>query len=528
MRKIKLEKLILMKRILIALLFITSFASAQLDSIKFRTLVKAGYTTKGSSLTWLEEDRNKEIFLDFLLAFSSGNIAPWSNATTYDVQTFSQYVSNSGNIYRFIGSGPSLNQSPALNPSVWEPTTMGALSHAQNTDMFLAGGTALQVSALTLHNLILDQVIQITASGLTTAIGLSALRPGYLYYIYDKGIFTRALNSTTLDEYGIGLMKNPDFQNTKTKFMGVWSAALSVTINKYAIWDNVVYKNLTGTNTGTNPSSDATNWDAVDYSTDPDAFVIEPEVVRYHLADDFISYRADKRGNKIDTYTAWTVSGHITNNLAQFQFGDDNIRNCVAIDGFASIDTRNNTGDIAILNVFNGATASCYGNKGVISQVKINNGAVTITRNATRTLVASIFSRYAAYTIDPAQNYSGLTIDDNNSNLSVTIPITGLSTLNFSVLPSTYPSLLGAGAIVFTSTNATETITAVNSISSLKGKIKFIPESGLSLDLNTTDLKFKGGASFFTLDGTVGAWIEIGDPLTGGAGQYELNSATGY
>ena len=147
----------------------------------------------------------------------------------------------------------------------------------------------------------------------------------------------KAVTSNTFDERSCVLLaRNPDYQNVGGLMLEastgdktcVWSASgtewwTQVLIdfptsgsrqNKFCIYKGSHYKNLTGTNTATEPDADATNWLVV-AKTDP-SYVVEVETCWYNFAGNAILRRIDKRGNDILQGTNGDIN-------LDFQFGNE-------------------------------------------------------------------------------------------------------------------------------------------------------------------------------------------------------------
>lgn len=307
----------------------------------FRYITKAGYTTKGSELTWTELDENLEILVDELANNRSeaiGNVTPYSPTTLY-TNTNPTYVSYNGNIYEYVFAGSSVGQTPDVSPAYWTLVSNGKLTHQQNTDTYLALGTANQVSASDLKSLISDAYITGTRA---TIIGLrdsSQLKIGRLYYISDERISLQAVSVNTLSTQGLYIGYNADYQNASTQMLQastndcVWGSNTSVwwtdilttfptsgsRIGKHCIYQGKHYTNLTGNNSATTPDSDATNWSLITPSSA--TYQREVDSVIYDIDLNRIMERRDKRGN--------IVRRIVPSNPApieeKFQFGNDDV-----------------------------------------------------------------------------------------------------------------------------------------------------------------------------------------------------------
>lgn len=319
-----------------------------LQDFIFRIITKAGFTTKGSELTWTELDENFEILVDELSAIqsqSTGNVAPYNPSTLYD-NTNPTYVSYGGNIYQYIGASPSLGQTPDTSPSFWQLVSSGALTHAQNTDTLLAQGTSNQVSASDLKAHLLNHSIPVTRSQAIAFSALGQLKPAYAYWIYDavNPILLVAENEYGFSSTGVGLFENPRYGGGGSMLYvqvnatfgissAVWNVDSSVwwnevlttypttgsRIGKMCIFNGYHYVSLTGINTSTNPIGDTTNWALV--AVGDSSYIRECDEVVYDINLDVIVSRKDKRGNCVKISS--TSSAPL---VETFQWGNDNVK----------------------------------------------------------------------------------------------------------------------------------------------------------------------------------------------------------
>jgi len=312
-----------------------------LQDFIFRVITKAGYTTKGSELSWTELDENFEILIDELSGMNSGaagNIAPYSPSTTYD-NTNPTYVSYSGNIYQYINASPSSGNTPDVSPTYWQIVSSGALTHQQNTDTKLAQGTANEVSALSLAVHLLDHYQTTTLAGLTSLISSAQLKSGYNYYLTDKRIVLMATSVNNISPYGMGLFYNADYANASGQMLvdgldsvwgdsaSAWWSAITIAypttgsrIGKKVIYAGKHYESITGLNGLSSPAADATNW--LTLPDNHNSYRTEADVIQYELSGDRINMRADRRGNVV--YLAYPYL--YTEMADYFQFGNNNVR----------------------------------------------------------------------------------------------------------------------------------------------------------------------------------------------------------
>lgn len=92
--------------------------------------------------------------------------------------------------------------------------------------------------------------------------------------------------------------------------------------NSLVAWDNIHYKNLTGTSTIKHPKYDTTNWVAL--ATSDTSYQIEYDPVIFDFGNAKIIERKDKRGNQVTQTLQYT-----DNSIANFQWGRDTCTNNV-------------------------------------------------------------------------------------------------------------------------------------------------------------------------------------------------------
>lgn len=125
-----------------------------LHTIILRIVEAEGYETKGSEISWAEEDNNfvvlansiKEL-LELIKASSVGGVDDYNPAVEYSNTDPDTYVTYDNNTYRYIGASPSTGITPGTDESKWELVSSGAFTHQQNTDTALALGTEFEVTA---------------------------------------------------------------------------------------------------------------------------------------------------------------------------------------------------------------------------------------------------------------------------------------------------------------------------------------------------------------------------------------------
>lgn len=140
-----------------------------LQDLILRSEAHPPLTTKGSELTYAELDGNFIELYDYLSAMNSGSeIAPYDNGATY---TGTDYVSYNGNIYVHISPTSTTGVFPDTDPTKWQLTSIGALAHQKDKDSFLAFGSASQVGATDIYDILNNQVINKTYADFNIEIG---------------------------------------------------------------------------------------------------------------------------------------------------------------------------------------------------------------------------------------------------------------------------------------------------------------------------------------------------------------------
>jgi hypothetical protein len=120
-----------------------------LNQITLRTLTDPNYITKGSEVSWEEEDNNFIILADAIRELSNVNvngIDPYDPAVEYS-SSGPRYVTYGGNTWEYINPTPQTGITPGTDGTVWKIASQGLFSHKQNTDLKLAEGTSDEVTA---------------------------------------------------------------------------------------------------------------------------------------------------------------------------------------------------------------------------------------------------------------------------------------------------------------------------------------------------------------------------------------------
>lgn len=154
-----------------------------LNDLILRSESHSPLTTKGSELTYAELDGNFINLYDYLIAMNSDSgIAPYDNTATY---TGTEYVSYNGNIYVHISATSTTGVLPDTDPTKWQLTSIGALAHQQNTDMYLGYNSPYAVSVNQVYDILNNQIINKTYSEFISKMNTGELLINRLYCITD-------------------------------------------------------------------------------------------------------------------------------------------------------------------------------------------------------------------------------------------------------------------------------------------------------------------------------------------------------
>lgn len=170
-------------------------------------------------------------------------------------------------------------------------------------------------------------IIDITYSAFQSLIAAGTVQKGWFYRISyvintDEGAIIQGTTTNTNSLQGSGIFLNADYQNVGdysgvpgfVANLGLWSPIVQpVVVGNVVIYDNLHFKNLTGA-WGSAPSGDTTNWFQLPKST-TSGYIREIDFIKYNLATNSIIYRADKRGNEVES--------NLDVDFYVFKWGDD-------------------------------------------------------------------------------------------------------------------------------------------------------------------------------------------------------------
>lgn len=305
----------------------------------------------------------------------------------------------------------------------------------------------------------------------------------------DAGVIVQAVARNKVSKSGHMIALNADYQNEGTYVftglftgtnLGVWTDALTPVTGDCVIWNNIHWRNLTGTNTTDSPDIDAVNWLQVDRHTD-NGYIREVDFVLWDMDSCSITYRADKRGNLINLNA---ILG-ITYDLCQF--GNDNWGQNTNVTG--KYDVANSRG-VILGNVLS-ADFMRVNNQytGTIQNNYFTPDATLDTFLANSNSVTNCTIGRPIYLDELDGNLSNVTVTNEHSDRTVIVDLDTALTGTDLLIPN---SCHVAGKIVFSSSNATETIDTISfnttffpDCIAISG-IWFESENGLTTTINPT------------------------------------------
>ncbi len=440
---------------------------------------KAGFTTKGSALTWSEEDQTFIGLYDLIqtaLAIDTASFAPYNSGTTY-TNVDPDYVSYNGNIYEcIVASTVGNNPSDATK---WALVSVGEFTHVKDRDLYLDFGGANQVAASALYRVL--NVTQVTAANFAGFAAAGTLNKNSYYEITDDAtlqVFVKTgLTGFDYSTNAILRVRMPDATVAAT-----WTPGGSIALNVRRSWDNLVYNHITTTNTTTSPDADATNWQVVITSntTYYKSVYYSAKIKFSGTAFTVLQATDPKTGDVYGTVTA-------INRLINSAYGSDvssvnecdkgsyiicpNVSNSVHIrgnklsrgslveaSGLITGTLSNNKLDYGALFIDDGYDGQFDGNRILGCQVTIPAGSSGVVDSKFDFGDAGDIS----FTIRAGATLDGALIDKRGSTAQDTIDMTGRTTLDCQDNGTDNEYI---GEYLMTSTNGTETVDTITGLS---------------------------------------------------------------
>jgi len=175
-----------------------------------------------------------------------------------------------------------------------------------------------------------------------TQVSDNLLPQGYDILVTDRcdsGLILYCTSTNTFDYNGIGRFYVTDVQKTVDGNFGVWYPALESSLynGAFIVWVNYHYLVIDITKfNGTDPNYNTDAYTLMSKSTS-NFYIPEWDDIEYSFDTDTMLWRKDKRGNRVSTFSS---------SIDNFQWGDDNIHDCISETWESQIITLNNRGEI--------------------------------------------------------------------------------------------------------------------------------------------------------------------------------------
>lgn len=514
-----------------------------LNDILLRTTSNPPLTTKGSDLTWTEGDANWIEIYNALIALNSVNgLAVYDPGTTY---TGTIFVAYNQNVWKHVSGSPSTGVTPGSNPAVWQLSSVGELSHQQNTDTYMGFGTSEQVSVSEIFDIINNRIIPVADSSAFIALQQARnLKPNRLYYCLSEKILVRSIDVDTYDNFGYWVASMPD-----VNLHDLFDYGGSYSVNDTVYYNALVYENLTGSISASPPPSDGTNWQLIPAYTTPE-YLLQPfRVSLLEVAGSFAILELwDRTGNRyaqnsiisiipnptgtkllnealastvdIRNYMGGFLGNHISRN-SNIQIGYEigtggNVDNCkfsnVQFDMGSADDTLPKTGTIDVCTFEDCTVDFPDGFEGDLTGVDIH-------------LRTGLTCQ-----LDKDLSLSGrkITMDGGNAEVECDQSTYGSGT-QLSVQSASFTYLDIFGVYVLSNPGATNWQTITNGFPYAGVPYKIKTDSASTLNIVTTNWAGGSAGSFLydgstlTIDGSKGDWITVvGINIGGGTIAYKI------
>lgn len=464
----------------------------------------ARVTNLNSELTYTEGDDNLLYLLDQLdLLKDISGLTPYSPSSTY-LGGVTYIVGYSGIAYLFISTSNQTGVTPLGNPLVWQPVSNAILLHQQNTDNYLAFGTANEVTASVAHELIYNQIISVSTTALITLVSSSTLKPNRTYFINDIDggfpVFVKSISNSSISNEAKLMLRSP--LQTIEEWISDDDGA-SYIIDDVVVYGTWVYTNLTGSNTNNPPDVDNINWQ-----------VLGREITAYEDRWVSVSFGVQTNTNslkfeevhdpqinfKMDSY-------YFFNNV--FLYKNNKYDNYTEKN--SAIIATNYTGIFASNSAINGGTIIVVKGIGSISFVKVNHATFThaerIDGSITEVFLERVklifpnglnagetfqkvsicgFSMLSPSAVElrvranQSVNEDTIITPQGSTLIDISNPITTVTNLDLSIMG--YPDLFGGFVIVSDSTQIVKVLNYHGFF-----PVELIPDGSTSFDIYFTD-----------------------------------------
>jgi hypothetical protein len=178
-------------------------------------------------------------------------------------------------------------------------------------------------------------------AALLTLIGSSSLNIGWTYIVNDVTnadtfVSIQAISTNGVQNYGAGYFLNADYQavgnySGVSGFVsqtGIWKGSTGTyVVGDICIWNNLHYKNITGSNSSTTPNSDTTNWQVLTKSA-TNGYILAVDYVTYDVNSNLVRKRVDSKNNEVDYEATFSA-------FSNFQWGRDEVTYNKVLNGSA-------------------------------------------------------------------------------------------------------------------------------------------------------------------------------------------------
>ena len=286
------------------------------------------------------------------------------------------------NITINAGSGQTINGASSVTINTNGGQYLIRIS-ANNTYIAELNGCCASGGGLGLHI--------VSNSQLLTLISGNSLVQGDFYLVNDvlnadTYVMLQAITTNAISTDGSGYFLNADYQTVGvysgvSGFVaqnGLYSTSGTYAIGDVVIWNNLHWKNISGSNTG-NPSSTPADWSQLAKSTTT-GYIKEVDFVVYDPATNLVKTRYDFRNNEVDYYN--NGGGRVT--LADFPFGNNSVT-YNKVKGNSTCFFCNSPSIFLGNNLINGnltdSTNRANGTSGQVQYNTIQDGTITISVN---------------------------------------------------------------------------------------------------------------------------------------------------
>lgn len=501
-----------------------------ITDILLRSVVNPPLVTKGSTLTYSEEDNNFIELYNYLSTLNNGSgVTPYNPATNY-VGTY--YVSYANNIWMHVSSS-STGVTPGTDGAIWELTTVGALAHQQGTDESLALGTSHSTTAQDVYDVVNSTAISLSQVAFNSLRLNGTLKKNAIYLINDiaaslslqaEDLCYLFIHSFGIDKYSLSgtlMLRMPDVSGDL--FAPVkWNALGTYATNSNVIYQGYVYRNITGSNNAVaSPRIDITNWEQrladTAYYTNrfyECNFIVDSSYVYITTIEDSLIdavYSTNDLSNKyLDSFTVtYQCKADSNSTIGALNTIDGNVQRVNAANNSGIIiDLGGNINiDLVSLNnasiIFTGIYLQNF-----INLLNLTNVTLECqTDVAIDSLMVNFSaSKYMTVTETDGTVLTGL-VNDNGSSVTKQVTNTGGGVLDFDSLCGGFSDIFG----VFECNGATASYSSiVRQFTFIPIKIK--PISGVVITLTTSSIntaasnEIVGAVPVVVLDATKNDW----------------------